>query len=472
MAAYDAVVVGAGPNGLVAAVRLAQAGLHVLVREAAATPGGGARTDERTLPGFRHDVCSTAHPTGVLSPAFAALELEKHGLEWVHPSAPAAHPLDGGRAALLERSPEKTAHGLDDDAAAWLRLVSPALRQGRALFDDLLAPVRVPRHPLRMARFGMRALRSAAGVAGRFRTEEARALFAGIAAHSVLPLEKAGSAAVGLVLALAGHAAGWPFARGGSAAITDALLRRLRSLGGEIETDAPVRTLDELPSSRAVLLDVAPPAAAAIAGSRLPDGYARRLVAYRYGPGVFKLDWALDGPIPWANEACARAGTVHVGGPFEQIAAALRDAWQGRPPERPFVLLAQATLSDPTRAPAGKHTAWAYCHVPNGSAEDMTERIERQIERFAPGFRDRILARNATSPADLERYNPNLVGGDVTGGANDLLQTLFRPIPRWDPYRMPARGLYLCSASTPPGGGVHGMCGWHCAARVLADLRV
>ena len=469
MSAKDAIVIGSGPNGLGAAITLAGAGRSVTVFEAQDTVGGGARSEELTLPGFVHDVCSAVHPLAVSSPLFRSLPLERHGLAWVHPQLPLAHPLDGGTAAILHRSLDATAAALGPDEAAYRRLMSPLVRDWDKLVPQLLGPLlRVPRHPLAMARFGLRAARSARGLAERtFRDEPARALFAGLAAHSMLPLEQPLTASIGLFLGAAGHAVGWPFARGGSQAIADALADHLRSLGGEIVTGRSVDSLDDLPPADVFMLDVTPRQATRIAGSRLPDRYVRRLDRYRYGPGAFKVDFALDAPIPWTAEACGRAGTVHVGGTLAEIAGAERAVAEGGHPDQPFVLVAQQSLFDPTRAPEGKHTAWAYCHVPNGSTVDMTDRIEAQIERFAPGFRERVLARRVTSPASFEQHNANYVGGDIAGGAHDGLQLLFGPALRPVPYSTPARGVYICSSSTPPGAGVHGMCGYFAARAAL-----
>ncbi len=469
MSAKDAIVIGSGPNGLGAAITLAGAGRSVTVFEAQDTVGGGARSEKLTLPGFVHDVCSAVHPLAVSSPLFRSLPLERHGLAWVHPQLPLAHPLDGGTAAILHRSLDATAATLGPDEAAYRRLMSPLVRDWDRLAPQLLGPLlRVPRHPLAMARFGLRAARSARGLAERtFRDEPARALFAGLAAHSMLPLEQPLTASIGLFLGAAGHAVGWPFARGGSQAIADALADHLRSLGGEIVTGRSVDSLDDLPPADVFMLDVTPRQATRIAGSRLPDRYVRRLDRYRYGPGAFKVDFALDAPIPWTAEACGRAGTVHVGGTLAEIAGAERAVAEGGHPDQPFVLVAQQSLFDPTRAPEGKHTAWAYCHVPNGSTVDMTDRIEAQIERFAPGFRERVLARRVTSPAGFEQHNANYVGGDIAGGAHDGLQLLFGPALRPVPYSTPARGVYICSSSTPPGAGVHGMCGYFAARAAL-----
>jgi phytoene dehydrogenase-like protein len=464
----DAVVVGSGPNGLAAAVALAQRGLSVLVLEAADVIGGGTRSAGLTEPGFVHDVCSAVHPMAVASPFLKTLPLAEHGLEWVHPDIPLAHPLDDGSAAVLERSVEATADTLGADARTYRRLMGPLVAKAEGLFDDLLGPFRFPRHPVAAARFGWQAIRSAKGLAdAHFRTEKARALVAGLAAHAVLPLEQSPGAAIALMLAVAGHAVGWPVARGGSQRIADALAGRLRKLGGEIVTGRRVASLDELPPARAVLLDLSPRQVVTIAGRKLPRRYARRLGRYRHGPGVFKIDWALAGPIPWRAAECRRAGTVHLGGGLEEVAAVERAPWRGEHPERPFVLLAQPSLFDPTRAPAGKHTAWGYCHVPSGSAFDMTDRVEAQVERFAPGFRELILARHAMNTAAMERHNANYVGGDITGGIADWRQLFTRPVARLNPYTTPVAGLFLCSASTPPGGGVHGMCGAFAAQAAL-----
>lgn len=472
MARYDAEVVGAGPNGLAAAIVLAQAGWRVRVREAMDAPGGGTRTAELTLPGFQHDVCSAVHPLALSSPFFRSLPLAEHGLEWVHPDACLAHPLDDGRVALLERSIDATCETLGSDADAWRRLMGPWVPRWGHLAADVLGPLTRPDHPLLLARFGLLAIRSAYGLArARFRDEPARALFGGNAAHSMVPITRSPTAAFGLTLAIAGHAVGWPVARGGSQRIAEALAGCLRALGGEITTGTPVESIDDLAGSRVVLLDLTPRQVLRVAGHRLPTRYRRALERFRYGAGAFKMDWALDGPIPWSSPACARAGTVHLGGTLGELEAAEDAPLRGRIPERPFVLLGQPTLFDPTRAPAGKHVAWAYCHVPSGSMVDMSAAIEAQVERFAPGFRRRILARRVFSPADLERHNPNLVGGDISAGVMDLRQLFFRPVARRIPYETPLNGVYLCSASTPPGGAVHGMCGYY-AARAVLGLRL
>ena len=474
MAAWDAVVVGSGPNGLAAAVTLARAGKSVLVLEAKDIIGGGCRSAELTLPGFVHDVCSAIHPLGLGSPFFKTLPLGEHGLEWIHPSAPVAHPMDDGTAVLIERSVEETAAGLGADGKAYRRLMGPLAAGWSRLADDLLGPLgplSIPRHPVSLARFGMNAIRSARGLAeSRFEGERARAVFAGIAGHAILPLERPATAAIALVLGTLTHAVGWPLPRGGSQRIADALASYLRSLGGQIATGSPVESLDRVPPARAILFDVTPRQLLKIAGDRLRGRYRRSLERYRYGAAAFKLDFALSGPIPWRARDCARAGTVHLGGTLAEIAASETAVGRGQHPDRPYVLLVQQSLFDASRAPAGKHTAWAYCHVPNGSTFDMAARIEAQIERFAPGFRDLVLGRSVLSPAGLEAKNPNYVGGDINGGAQDLAQTFARPALRRVPYSTPVRGLYLCSSSTPPGGGVHGMCGYHAARAALRAM--
>jgi phytoene dehydrogenase-like protein len=470
-APLDAVVIGSGPNGLSAAVELARNGASVLVLEAAEAIGGGTRTAELTLPGFHHDVCSSVHPLGILSPYFSKLPLAEHGLHWIQPEASVAHPLDGEPAVILGASLDATAGALEQDAAAYRRLIGPLLRHPRELIEEVLGPAHLPRHPMVLARFGIPALLPAA-VLGRswFRGRRARALLAGCAAHSILPLSRPLSAAVGMLFLFSAHVETWPIARGGSAAITDALAAHLRSLGGRIETGRKVRSLADLPPARVQVYDTSPAQVVDIASSMLPDGYVRSLRRFRYGPGIFKIDWALDGPIPWGDSACLDAATVHLGGTLEEIAAGEAAVWRGQHPDKPFVIVVQSSLFDPTRAPAGKHTAWAYCHVPSGSTVDLTDVLERQVERFAPGFRDLVLARHVMRTADLERYNANNVGGAITGGVTDLGQLFTRPAVRADPYSTQNPRVYICSASTPPGGGVHGMCGYHAARSVLRRL--
>ena len=465
---YDAVVVGSGPNGLAAAITLARAGCSVLVVEAAETIGGGLRSQPLTLPGFVHDVCAAIHPLAAASPFFRSLPLAEHGVTWIEPDAPLAHPFDDGRTLLLERSLRHTSAGLGADGGAYVNLMAPLVRHWESLMDMLLGPLRMPRQPLLLARFGLSGIRSAQDLArGKFTGEEARALFAGLAAHAVLPLDRRPTAAFGLVLAILGHAVGWPLVHGGSQRLADAMASYLVSLGGEIQANAPVNCIADLPASRVVLLDVTPRQVLRLAGHRLPNSYRRQLERYRYGPGVFKMDWALDGPIPWRAETCRGAATVHLGGTLEEIARAEQAAFRGQHSERPFLILAQPSLFDHTRAPAGRHTAWAYCHVPHGSKMDMSGSIESQIERFAPGFRERILARHVMAPATLEHYNSNYVGGDISGGVQDLRQLFTRPAVRWTPYATPDKRLFICSASTPPGGGVHGMSGYFAARTAL-----
>jgi phytoene dehydrogenase-like protein len=465
----DAIVVGAGPNGLAAAITLARAGRSVRVYEAAPEAGGGTRTMELTLPGFRHDMCSTILSLATASPFFRTVDLAKHGVELIHPDAPVAHPLDGGRAVVLERSVAATARELGEaDGRSWARLFGPLIRDFDKLTPEILRPVvHIPRHPLALARFGLPALRSARGLArSRFHDEPAQALFGGLAAHAMLDLDRPLTASFGLVLATYAHAAGWPMVRGGASAVAAALVAELEAAGGEVVTDHRVDTLAELPPARAVLFDTGPHQLAAIAGDRLPRRSRRRAEGFRYGSGVFKLDWALDGPVPWTAEGARRGGTVHVGGTLDEIATAEADVAAGRHPDRPYVLFVQYAPWDPSRAPDGSTTAWAYCHVPAGSDVDMTDRIEAQVERFAPGFRDRILGRSVHGPAAMAVHDANYVGGDINGGIEDIRQLIFRPWPALDPYRV-GTGLYLCSSSTPPGGGVHGMSGMLAAQSAL-----
>src|SRR5580765_7865559 len=468
---YDAVVVGSGPNGLAAAITLARAGYSVLVLEANSTIGGGARSAELTLPGFVHDVCSAVHPLAAGSPFFKTLALERFGLEWIEPEIPLAHPLDDGSAACLFKDVAVTAEQLHEDSGAYRRLLKPLARNWEDLSIEFLQPMlHWPRHPITLAHFGILALCPATLLAKFiFKGERARSLFAGIAAHSFLPLEAPASSAFALVLGLAGHAVGWPIPRGGSQQISNALAAYLRELGGKIEVNHRIENLRDLPKSRVILLDVSVWEFLRIAGQQMPSRYRRRLESFRHAPGIFKIDYALSEPIPWQAEACRRAGTIHVGGTIDEIAAAEREIVRGRIPERPFVLVAQQSLFDETRAPRGQHTLWAYCHVPFSCGTDMSEQIESQIERFAPGFRDCILARHKMSAADLGRSNPNLAGGDINGGAANLTQLIARPVLSPTPYRTALPGVYLCSASTPPGGGVHGMCGYHAARAAWRD---
>ncbi|HTZ95080.1 MAG TPA: NAD(P)/FAD-dependent oxidoreductase [Terriglobales bacterium] len=466
-----ACIIGAGPNGLAAAIVLAQAGLQVDVFEAETIPGGGARTMELTLPGFLHDFGSAVHPFAVGSPFFSSLPLRDYGLEWIHSPAPLVHPLDDGTAVVLERDFGEAAKALGQDGRAWRRLMEPYAERWNDLASGSLRPLTLfPRHPFLMASFGLRSLHSARMMAySRFRNERTRALFAGIAAHSVMSLNDLLSGPFGLLIAISAHAVGWPIPRGGAQALTNALCGYLAKLGGKVHTAMRVETLTGLPGYDLILCDVTPKQILRIAGHKFSSAYKDRLAAYSYGPGVFKVDYALRDPIPWRAKECLRAATVHLGGSFEEIAASEEAMATGHHAERPFMILSQPSLFDPTRAPAGKHTAWVYAHVPNGSKEDMLPRIEAQIERFAPGFRDRVLARRAFSPADLEAMDANLIGGDIGGGAMTLRQFLFRPTRRH--YATSFPGLYLCSSSTPPGGGVHGMCGYHAAREALATLK-
>jgi phytoene dehydrogenase-like protein len=467
--ATDAIVVGSGPNGLSAAIELARSGRSVTVLEANDTIGGGCRSAELTLPGFIHDLCSAFHPMGAASPFFRSLGLGAFGLRWIEPPLALAHPLDDGTAVLLSRSLDETARGLGTDGRAWRRLVTKLVREWPDLATDALGPlIKIPRHPFLLARLGLPGLLPARLFARRaFTGGRARALFAGLAAHSMMPLDAPLTASFGLMFAVTTHVANWPIARGGSQRITDALVALLHSLGGAVLTGVRVRDIAELDRARAYLFDTTPRQLDRIAGGRLSAGYRRRIARFRSGPGVFKLDYALDGPVPWRAEDCSRAGTVHLGGTLDEIAESEDAVAKGRVPERPFVLVGQQSLFDPSRAPERKQTLWAYCHVPNGSAVDMTARIEAQLERFAPGFRDRVLARAAMGPAEIERHNENYLGGDIGGGASSALQIFGRPVLSFDPYATSARDIYLCSSSTPPGGGVHGMCGFHAARSAL-----
>lgn len=470
---HDAVIIGAGPNGLAAGVALAQRGWRVVIVEAAETIGGGCRTGELTVPGFHHDPCSTIHPLAVASPFLRRLPLDRYGLEWIDPPLALAHPFDDGSAAVLARSMDETTASLGADGPAYERLLRPFIRDYDVLIEQLLGPLRLPRHPLAIARFGFAALRSAKGLAeARFTGEPARALFGGVAAHSMLRLDQPGSAAFGLMLSLLGHVVGWPIPRGGSQRIVDALAAYFRSLGGEIRTGEPVRSIAGYGRAEVILFDLTPRQILQISGDQLPGWYRRQLGRYRYGPGVFKMDWALSGPAPWTAAACRQASTVHLGGPFAAIAASERAVNNGRHSPRPFVLAVQPGLFDPGRAPAGMQTLGAYCHVPHGSDRDMSEEIECQIERFAPGFRDLIIARSIMGPAAMQDYNENYIGGDINGGIQDVRQLFTRPVVRWDPYATPNQRLFICSSSTPPGGGVHGMAGYHAAQSVLRRARL
>jgi len=469
---FDAVVVGSGPNGLAAAIEIARTGHSVCVIEGRDTIGGGARSAELTLPGFVHDVCSAIHPMAIASPFFKSLPLSEHGLEWIQPPSPLAHPLDDGTAAVLERSVERTCATLGVDAASYTKCFSPLVRDAETLIPEILAPLlHVPRHPLPFMRFGMNAIQSAQGFMQRhFKGTRAPALFAGIAAHSNMRLDASPTAAAGLLLGTLGHASGWPLPKGGSQTISGALGSYFRSLGGQIVTGTLVKSLRQLPASRAILLDITPRQMLNLAGDQLTPGYRWELQKYQYGAGVFKVDWALNAPIPWKAQGCLQAGTVHLGGTAEEVIAGELAVSTGQCPQQPFVLLAQQSLFDETRAPAGRHTAWAYCHVPRGSKIDMADRIESQVERFAPGFRDCIIERRAMTPAQFETYNPNYIGGDISGGLQNLLQIVARPSLRLSPYSTPIKGLFICSSSTPPGGGVHGMCGYYAARAVLRTV--
>lgn len=468
---YDAVVIGSGPNGLAAAVFLAREGAAVLVLEGEEELGGGTRTAELTLPGFLHDVCSAVHPMAVLSPYFRTLNLEAHGLRWIHPPASVAHPLENEPAVMLWRSMETTCAGLGADGQPYRKLLEPFLRNPHGLLSDALGPLGVPGHPLLLLRFGLRGLRSAVRLAGRyFRETRARALFAGLAAHAILPLDRLLTGSVGMIFAITGHVREWPVVAGGSQGIARALSACLMQLGGRIQTGCRITSIKQLPPARVILFDTSPNQLADIAGDVLPNRYLERIGRYRYGPGAFKIDWALNGPIPWTDPDCLKASTVHLGGALEEIAAGEAAVWRGEHPERPFVLLCQQSQFDPSRAPEGKHTGYAYCHVPGGSTVDMTRAIENQVERFAPGFKERILARHIIRPGDFERYNPNYVGGAITGGVADLFQLFTRPVARINPYTTPNPRILICSASTPPGGGVHGMCGYHAAKTALNRL--
>lgn len=467
---YDAVIVGSGPNGLAAGILMEKQGLRVLIIEAKDTIGGGMRTAELTLPGFKHDICSAIHPLASGSPFFTTLPLTEHGLDWIYPEVDAAHPFDNGTAAALTRSIEQTAETLGADKQNYIDLLSPIVANWPDLAPDLLGPLVFPKYPLKLAQFGLSAIQPSTLLAKRFKTTEAKGLLAGMAAHAIQPLSNMATSAIALVLMANGHLGGWVIPKGGSQSIANALGSYFTSLGGQIQTGTYVKSLTQLPSANAVLFDITPRQLLGIAGHKFSALYKWQMERYRYGDGVFKVDWALDGQIPFTAPSCRKAGTVHIGGTLEEIVASEKASANGRHAEKPYVLLAQQSLYDTTRAPEGKQTAWAYCHVPNGSTMNMTDIIENQVERFAPGFKERILARHTFDTAEMEAYNPNYLGGDINGGVIDIRQLFTRPALRLSPYKTSAKGLYICSSSTPPGGGVHGMCGYHAAKRALKDI--
>lgn len=460
---YDAVVVGSGPNGLSAAITLVRNGFSVLVLEAQKKIGGGTRTEAFTEPGFLHDVCSAVHPMALASPFFRQLPLDKHGLSFIHPEIPLAHPLPDGNVIVLDRSYEKTASLLGKDKDSYLKLYSSFIDRTEDIFDQLVGPFRFPKDPILALKFASVALLSAKSIAESFKSEEAKALWAGLAAHSILPLNKATTSAVALVLGLAAHRYGWPIAKGGSQSIATALASYFLKAGGEIRTEVKVNSIKKIPSSRWVFFDLTPRQIMNIKDLELGASVRKQLSSFRYGPGIYKVDWALKESIPWRNPACKQAGTVHVGGGFKDISLSEQLVWRNGISEKPFVLLSQPSLFDSSRAPAGKHTAWAYCHVPHASEVDMTRLIEKQIERYAPGFRDCILARHMMNARSMEAYNSNYIGGDITGGVTDLRQLFTRPLFHWNPYRL-NKSTYICSSSTPPGAGVHGLCGYYAAS--------
>lgn len=464
---YDAIIVGSGPNGLAAAIRLALEGLKVKVFEASATVGGGMRTAELMQQGVHHDICSAIHPMAASSPFLKQLPLSDFGLEWIQPEYPVAHPLDNGKAVMMHRSLEATANDLGVDSSSYKNLMQPIAENWDALTNDFLGPLTIPKHPFLMARFGLNAIQPAQRLQKKFETVEAKALFAGLAAHSILPLDAPITAAIGLVLGAAGHSVGWPLPKGGSQSIANAMTRYLQSLGGEVETDFEVTSIDQLPSHQCILFDLTPRQLIEIAGDRLPEWYVNRLKKFKYGSGVFKVDYILKEPVPWSDPRCQKAGTVHLGGTFGEIAAAEKLLDDNKHAEKPYVLVAQQSMFDESRTPDGRHTLWAYCHVPSGSTRDMTEEIDNQIERFAPGFRDVVEERHTMNTSQFEEYNANYFGGDINGGRQDIWQLFTRPIHLINPYATPADGVYLCSSSTPPGGGVHGMCGYHAAMLAL-----
>ncbi|TYP95480.1 Phytoene dehydrogenase-related protein [Fodinibius salinus] len=468
---FDVTIIGAGPNGLAAGIHLAQKGLSVKVFEKSGTIGGGTRTQELTLPGFQHDVCSAIHPLAKASPFLRSLPLEDYGLQWIQPEVPVAHPLDDQPAGALFRSLDKTADYLDKDGLIYKKLLTPFVSSWDDLMADILGPFSpIPHHPFLTTRFGLKGLRSARGLAQKFTTSKARATFAGLAAHGILPFHKTATAAIGLVLGITAHTVGWPYPKGGSHNLTKAMAQYFESVGGSIETNAQITSVKELPESSAIFFNNTPKQILDIAGDELPKTYMRKLQNYKYGSGVFKLDLALSDPIPWNDETCRKAGTVHVGGTFKEIAHSEQQSAKGDHPQKPYVLVAQQSLGDSSRAPSAKHTCWAYCHVPNGSTQDMTEPILNQIERFAPGFRDCIIGRHAMNTNALQAYNPNYIGGDINGGRQDITQLFTRPTGLFNPYHIPKTNMYICSSSTPPGGGVHGMCGFHAAESALRNL--
>lgn len=467
---YDALVIGAGPNGLSAAILLAQQNLKVKVIEARDSVGGGTRTEELTEPGFYHDICSAVHPTGVGAPYLKTLPLQDYGLEWIHPDYPVAHPLDHGEAVIVPKSLDEAVDRLGNDGMNYKRLIEDFVQNWDRLSNDLFGPVRIPDNPLSMMRFGWYGMFSAKLLANSiFENIETKAFFAGLAGHSIIPLEKVFTGSFGLVFAASIHAAGWPVARRGSHSITKAMAAYFESLGGEIETGNEINSTRDLPNAKSVLFDLTPKQIANIARDDLPDSYLKKLNSFTYGPGAFKMDFALSEPVPWENEDCKKAGTIHLGGTFKEIAESERNTWDGKFNDNPFVLVSQPSLFDDTRAPEGKHTLWAYCHVPNGSEQDCSSQIINQIERFAPGFRDTIISYNAMNAVDFEQYNANYIGGDINGGAQFFKQLIFRPLIQWDPYRLAGKSMYICSSSTPPGGGVHGMCGYHAAKSALKN---
>jgi phytoene dehydrogenase-like protein len=467
---YDAIVVGSGPNGLAAAIAMQQAGLSVLQIEGKDTIGGGLRSAELTLPGFIHDICSAIHPLAIGSPFFNTLPLAQFGLEYIQPILPVAHPFDNGGASVLKRSLTGTAELLGIDRQNYLGLIAPVVKNWPLIAADVLGPLHYPKHPLALAEFGLQGIKPATTLVKYFKSAEAKALFGGMAAHAIQPLSNMATAAIGLVLMTAGHLYGWPIPKGGSQSIADALAGYFTSIGGKIETGFYVKSLHQLPSANAVMFDVTPKQLLQIAGHKFSPLYKWQLKRYRYGMGVYKIDWALDGEVPFTAAECRQAGTVHIGGSFDEIAASEKEIWSGKHSEKPFVLLAQQSVFDSTRAPDGKHAVWGYCHVPNGSKQNMTSIIEQQVERFAPGFGDRILARHTMDTEQMEEYNANYIGGDINGGVIDIGQLFTRPVLRRSPYRTSAKGLYICSSSTPPGGGVHGMCGYWSARRALKDV--